>query len=151
MDGNRLLVAAGVLATLFSITGCTKQKSDPPVAALRHGLDAYLASATNEPIDDKDNMARMRMAVEEIRREKLVDAVPVLLDVFLQYDATDNDVAGLARETLVEFGPKSLPAIEYKIAEWTKNNRDTIRETNWEWSALTGLRDKITRKLATRP
>jgi len=100
---------------LAAVAGCGAA-TDHPAAELRRGLAAYQASAVNEPIDERENMARMASAVRGIRRRGLVEAVPVLLDVVLLYDATDNPVAPAAWEAIVELAPRSLDAIDRRIS-----------------------------------
>ncbi len=105
-----------------------------PVTSLRRGLERYLAPPHGEPIDDKDNMARMEGSVRSIRERRLYHATDVLLDVWLQYDATDNPVSQGARDTLSSFGEPALPAIEARMRMGSDGSR-----AGW----LAGLRLEI--------
>ena len=116
---KRTIPIIAVLVLLVLGGGCTQQPASDPVADLKSGLDSYLEIATNEPCDDKENMARMYESVQLIKENKLYAGIDVLLDVCLYYDATDNEVAGLAEETLQSFGRRSIPAIESRILKLT--------------------------------
>ena len=75
---------------------------------LKAHLKSYLHSATNEPIDSHDNdqvMVRIMRGMDPLTSDRDIEAV---LDILLDYDATDNQASGVAEELLAKYKDATL-------------------------------------------
>lgn len=66
-------------------------------------------------IDTKGKMKSMKKAINRIALARDTSAIEVLLDVYIGYDATDNDVKELAYITLLKFKPDIFPKLNLRI------------------------------------
>lgn len=77
-------------------------------------LKSYLRSATNEPIDSHDNdqaMVRIMRGMEPLTSDREIEAV---LDILLDYDATDNQASGVAEDLLAKHKNATLTHVRQR-------------------------------------
>jgi hypothetical protein len=93
-------------------------------------------------VDTKGNMKAMKKAIVQVAQQNDTSAIDILLDIYLGYDATDNDVRELAYNTLLTFKTALLPKLSKKIAE-TEEKYGIQRNTHTDYMDLIALRRKL--------
>jgi hypothetical protein len=72
---------------------------------------------SEDGIDTKGRMKSMKKAINRIALARDTSAIDVLLDIYIGYDATDNDVKALAYVTLLKFKPELMSKLALRISQ----------------------------------
>jgi hypothetical protein len=94
-------------------------------------------------IDTKGKMKSMKKAINRIALARDTSAIEVLLDIYIGYDATDNDVKELAYITLLQFKPEIFPKLNLRILN-AEYKYGIQRNTHTDYMDLMALKKKLT-------
>ena len=99
-------------------------------------------SVSDDAVDTKPNIKAMRKCLQEIQSSKDTSALDVVLDVYLGYDAINNDIKALSYSVLTSFKNTVLPEvnIRIKLAEAKYGNN---RNMYTDYMDLVDLKKKL--------
>ena len=97
---------------------------------------------SEDGIDTKGRMKSMKKAINRIALARDTSAIDVLLDIYIGYDATDNDVKELAYVTLLKFKPELMPKLALRISQ-AELKYGIQRNTHLDYMDLLALKKKL--------
>lgn len=132
-------VLLGLFLMFYSSILFAQEKSDDAIY-LEERYVIYKVSETG--VDTKSSMKSMKKAILRVSEANDTSAIAALLDIYIGYDATDNDVRDLAFITLIKFKQAVFPRLNKLILE-AETKYGNQRNMHTDYMDLCDLKKRI--------